>query len=125
MKTRITRKGSEHTITTQDKNPATGKVDVLGTITEDFAGFNRYFTLRIDNRVYSTCIVPAPLVPEARAYFAACSLNENRELVHPDACQECAGWTPAGEECAKCAEFHARWARSRAYMADLIAKAAA
>jgi hypothetical protein len=114
MKTRITRKGSQYTITTSDKNPATGKVDVLGAITEDFHGFNRYFTLRIDGRVFSTAIVPDVLVPDARRYFAACSLDENRALVHPEPCQECAGWIPAGQECQKCAEFHARWARIRA-----------
>lgn len=116
MQTTTRRKGSTYMITTRDKNPATGKVDVLCTIEPDGGfGFNAGYIRRdTDGFMTGTRSLPLPLVEEAKHYFASCSMSETREIQHPTECGECKGWVPFGsEECPKCAEFFARQEEGR------------
>lgn len=128
MKTTTRRKGNVYTITTQDKNPNTGKCDVLSTV-ELVIGqqFGTDYWLRRDTDGFmtGTCSMPLPLVDEAKSYFHFCRLSNSREVLHPTSCPICTCWVPANEECPACADLAARRAIFRANFARIHGEEAA
>lgn len=120
MQTVTRRKGNIYTISTRDKNPATGKADILATISEDYR-YSWHLHLDMPQHYIPAGSMPLPVVDEAKRYLAACEMGSDRVLIHPDICNECSDFIPASASgCPNCAAFEARKAEGKRRLAQMF-----
>ena len=109
-----------YTIRTADVNPDTGEADVLATISEDYR-HSWHLHLEMPQHYIQAASMPLPVVDEAKRYLAACELDSQRRLIHPDVCNECSGFIPAAApECPNCAAYEATRAEGKRRLAQMF-----
>lgn len=120
MQTVTRRTGHTYTISTRDKNPETGKADILATISEDYR-YSWHLHLDMPQHYIPAASMPLPVVDEAKRYLSACEMGSDRVLIHPDVCNECSGFIPASaSECPTCAAFRERQAEGKRRLAQMF-----